>query len=169
MDSAQRSIREEQEANMKNIKGYQDKGLLNILDRETTHYNTINKQPVARPPATPLKSGGPRRSGEVPPLQNAKITEDTLMESKRMAATNSTRNNKVLTSSISSPQVARPAGFGSRDGQRPQQKSPYPIQKPEDNEKLGLKAFTSVNEIQRYLDNPNLINMKAQPSRLLDT
>ena len=81
---------------MKNIKGYQDKGLLNLLDRETTHYSTINKQPVNKPPATPLKSSGPRRSGgEVPPIQNSKITEDTLMESKRMAATNnqgSTRN-----------------------------------------------------------------------------
>lgn len=67
-DSGPRSIREEQEANMKNIKGYQDKGLLNMLDRETTHYSTINKQQVNKPPATPIKSRGPRRSGEVPPL-----------------------------------------------------------------------------------------------------
>lgn len=48
---------------MKNIRGYQEKGLLNLLDRETTHYSTINKQPVNRPPTTPLKNPGqPRRS-----------------------------------------------------------------------------------------------------------
>jgi hypothetical protein len=86
--------------NMKNIKGYQEKGLLNILDRETTHYNVINKQPVARPPATPNKPGmtptqQQRRSNEVPhTIQNSKITEDTLMESKRMAATQG--SNKAL-------------------------------------------------------------------------
>lgn len=34
---------------------------------------------------------------------------------------------------------------------------------------MGLKAFTSVNEIQRYLDNPSLINLKSQPSKLLES
>ena len=38
--------------------------------------------------------------------------------------------------------------------------SPYPI--PNDEmDKLGLKTFASVNEIQRYLDNPALINLKG--------
>jgi len=50
-------------------------------------------------------------------------------------------------------------------------KSPYPItkQQQEDLDKIGIKAFSSVNEIQRYLDNPQLINMKSQPSKLLDS
>jgi hypothetical protein len=36
-------------------------------------------------------------------------------------------------------------------------------------DKLGLKTFASVNEIQRYLDNPQLITMKGQPTKLIDT
>ena len=35
-------------------------------------------------------------------------------------------------------------------------------------DKLGLKTFASVNEIQRYLDNPQLIALKAQPTKLID-
>lgn len=50
----------------------------------------------------------------------------------------------------------------------PAQLSPFPI-KPEDIDKASIKAFASVNEIQRYLDNPQLINVKSQPSKLLDT
>jgi len=38
--------------------------------------------------------------------------------------------------------------------------SPYPIPN-EEMDKLGLKTFASVNEIQRYLDNPTLINLKG--------
>lgn len=45
--------------------------------------------------------------------------------------------------------------------------TPYPVDKV-NLDKIGLKAFASVNEIQRYLENPQLIGMKLQPSKLLD-
>ena len=70
-------------------------------------------------------------------------------------------------------------GFGRNpDGSLPSAKkgfsntqkaaSPYPIPN-EEMDKVGLKTFATVNEIQRYLDNPALINMKAQPTKLVDS
>ena len=46
----------EAEGNMRTIQGYQKKGLLEILDRETTHYNTVNYQQT-KPPTTPGQKG----------------------------------------------------------------------------------------------------------------
>ena len=45
--------RDEVQSNLKNIMGYQKKGLLDILDRESTSYNQVNGTPVNKPP-TPL-------------------------------------------------------------------------------------------------------------------
>ena len=45
---------------MKNIVGYQKKGLLDILDREGTHYNQTNGAPTNKPP-TPIQ--GNKKSG----------------------------------------------------------------------------------------------------------
>jgi hypothetical protein len=45
---------------MKNIVGYQKKGLLEILDREGTHYNPANGAPTNKPP-TPIQ--GNKRGG----------------------------------------------------------------------------------------------------------
>jgi hypothetical protein len=50
--------KEEVQSNLKNIVGYQKKGLLDILDRESTNYNQVNGTPVNKPP-TPLQ--GSRR------------------------------------------------------------------------------------------------------------
>lgn len=94
------SGRGEVQSNLKNIIGYQKKGLLDILDRETTSYNQINGAQVNKPP-TPLN--GQRKSnasgGNAPPplktgpLQSNKITEDTLQESKRVIMTGTNRGN----------------------------------------------------------------------------
>ena len=47
------SGKDEVHSNLKNIMGYQKKGLLDILDRESTSYNQVNGTPVNKPP-TPL-------------------------------------------------------------------------------------------------------------------
>lgn len=94
------SGRGEVQSNLKNIIGYQKKGLLDILDRETTSYNQINGSQVNKPP-TPLN--GSRKSNvsaanappplKTGPLQSNKITEDTLQESKRVIMTGTNRGN----------------------------------------------------------------------------
>lgn len=33
---------------------------------------------------------------------------------------------------------------------------------------VGFKAFSSVKDIHQYLENPQLLNMKNQPTRLVD-
>ena len=130
------SVKDEVEANMKNIRGYQKKGLLNVIDRETTHYNSNNKVPT-KPPTPLQKNRGTNRNGDIA-IQSSTITEDTLAESKRMTATN-----------------RKPAPSSSAYRyQQPQ--NPYPVKKGE-IDKVGIKAFSSVNEIQRYLENPQLI------------
>ncbi len=88
------SGRGEVQSNLKNIIGYQKKGLLDILDRETTSYNQINGSQVNKPP-TPMQ--GQRKSNAMPPplktMQSNKITEDTLQESKRVIMTGTNRGN----------------------------------------------------------------------------
>jgi hypothetical protein len=147
------SLRDEVESNSKNIRGYQKKGLLDVIERETTHYTSNNKVPTK--PPTPQQN---KRGKNVGAIQNSSITEDTLAESKRMTVT----NRKVGSATLSGGSVNRGRSQGP-----PQSNSPYPV-KPVDLDKVGIKAFSSVNEIQRYLENPQLINQKAMPSKLLD-
>jgi hypothetical protein len=159
------SGKDEVQSNIKNIVGYQKKGLLDILDRETTNYNQVNGTPVNKPP-TPLQ--GARRSNQPPslnglkngPMQNSKISEDTLQESKRAMVTGGRGAGRNPDGSLPSAKK----GFSNTQ----KAITPYPI--PNDEmDKLGLKTFASVNEIQRYLDNPTLINLKGQPTKLIDT
>ena len=135
------SGKDEVQSNLKNIVGYQKKGLLDILDRETTSYNQVNGTPVNKPP-TPLQ--GNRRVNQPPtlnglkgPMQNSKISEDTLQESKRAILVGSNRNRS---GDGSLPSAKK--GFNNTQ----KAISPYPIPT-DDMDKLGLKTFASVNEI----------------------
>ena len=35
-------------------------------------------------------------------------------------------------------------------------------------DKVAMKTFSNSNEIQRYMENPSLINVKNQPTKLID-
>jgi hypothetical protein len=97
-----------------------------------------------------VKKGESSSSNGFIPQQSSKISEDTLQESKRMLQTQGIASNR------------RNSRIGSTA-----QKSPYPI-KQDEMDRIGLKTFSNSNEIQRYLENPSLINAKNQPTKLID-
>ena len=147
------------------MQGYQKKGLLDIIDRESSHYNkSVTKPPIQQSVGSSIQTKQrvtKKARNEIPPLQSSTVTEDYLMESKRViSAKKQVLNRDLKKQSFSTTQLLPPTASSlERD---------FTLIKQPSFDGMGMKAFTSVNEISRYLDNPQLLNLKNQPNRLLD-
>jgi len=67
------------------MKSYLKKGLLEIVERESTHYSAKVAPKKPPQPTNPgkVKGSSKKSSNDVPPLQSSIITPDHLSEAKR--------------------------------------------------------------------------------------